>query len=325
MADTVKLGILGAGYMARAHIEALRDVAGCKVVGVSHARRSSLRKLEKETGADPFENPEELLSAVDAVDICLPTFLHEEATLKAARAGVHVLCEKPIALDYAAAKRMISGCAGAGVLLMVAHCLRFWPEYTFIKESMNSGNFGNLMSFHGWRHNCTPAWSSRDWLLDESLSGGPTLDLHIHDADMIQFLFGKPSSVRATGFSTGNIRSICSEFKFDSVHHARAEAGWYFPKSYPFHMGYRAVFENAVVDFHSQHDPEIRVFRPGGKMWTPKLKLSDGYREELKYFVDCVRTGREPSLSSAQDAALSLRMVLAAASSAKSGKSVRIS
>lgn len=312
MANKVRIGILGAGSMGRKHLEVYRSVKSAEVIGISRARPEKLDAIAKEFGIRAFVDPNELFRRVDAVDVCLPTFLHEEAVIAAAKAGLDVLCEKPIVLDPAAARRMIAACRKARVRFMVAHCLRFWPEYRYVRDALRDGQYGSLLSFDGWRYNVLPGWSSGDWLRDDSLSGGPTIDLHIHDVDFIRFLLGEPRRVTASVVNTRLVRAIHSEFVFPGGIRARAAAGWYFHKTHPFQMGYRAVFEQAVLLFHSQFDPKLVVFRSGKSPISPKLKSTDGYHEELSYFVDCVRKKIEPSASSAEDAMKSLQLVLKA-------------
>jgi 1,5-anhydro-D-fructose reductase (1,5-anhydro-D-mannitol-forming) len=324
MPEKIKIGIFGAGSMARKHLEAYRDVAGAEIVGVTAARPNKLKKIAADFGILPFAGSEALLAEIDAADICLPTFMHEGAACAAAAAGVHAICEKPIALDPLAAARMIAEAKRAKTILMIAHCLRFWPEYTILHAAADRKSYGELLSFHGWRYGGMPVWSSRNWLLNESKSGGPTIDLHIHDADMIFFLFGKPDSVRSSEISMKLVRSVSSEFIYPGRLSAGADAGWYFPKNYPFSMGYRAVFETAVIEYNSKHAPSVTIHRPGKTPSHPALKQTDGYREELRYFVNCIRESCQPSQSSAEDALVSLRMVLAAHKSAASGRPVRL-
>ncbi len=324
MAKKIRIGIFGAGAMARKHIESYRGIKNALIAGASGARKESLRRLEKDFGVKPYADPGGLLRNIDAADICLPTFLHESAALAAIESGAAVLCEKPIALEPRAAKAMISAAEKSGAPLMIAHCLRFWPEYTILHDAVKSGRYGRPLAFRGWRYNCLPGWSSRNWLLDDNKSGGPAVDLHIHDADMIYFLFGRPGRARAAATATGLVRSVSSEFIYGGGFSASADAGWYFRKTYPFSMGYRAVFEKAVFEYHSKNPNPLVLYRPGKEPLFPKLKKTDGYREELRYFVDCISRGCMPDASSARDALVSLQMVLAAKKSAASGRDVRI-
>jgi len=324
MPEKIKIGIFGAGSMARKHLEAYRALKNAKVVGVAGARLWNLKKIASEFDTEPYEESAVLLRKIDAADICLPTFLHESAVLAAADAGVHVICEKPIALDPRAAERMIDAARRARVTFMVAHCLRFWPEYTFLRQAAADRRFGSLLSFYGWRYTALPAWSSRGWLLDDSKSGGPIVDLHIHDADMALFLFGRPNAVRASEISTELVRSVASEFIYENGPSARADAGWFMSKIYPFSMGYRAVFEKAVLDYHSRNTPRLTLLLPGKTPANPRLAESDGYREELRYFLKCVGECSRPSVGSAEDALDSLRAALAARRAAASGKREKI-
>jgi len=323
MKKRLRLGIFGAGMMARAHLEALRGLKEAEAAGVSWAGKKSLKKISAEFGVPAFSRPEELLARSDAVSVCLPTFLHEAATATAAAAGRDVLCEKPLALDEAAARRMIKACRSAGVRLMTAHCLRFWPEYVFLKKAAQSGEFGAALEFHGSRFSAAPGWSSGNWLLEDSLSGGPAIDLHIHDADMILYLFGPPEAARSRSISAHGLRAIYSEFEYPNGPVARADAGWFFG-SYPFKMGYRAVFERAVVEYDSSAENTLIVWRAGGGApLAPKLKKTDGYREQIRYFARCASNGCEPDMSDGQSGLAALRLVRNALRSSETGRAVR--
>lgn len=310
--------------MARAHLEALRGLKEAEAAGVSWAGEKSLKKISAEFGVPVFSRPEELLARADAVSVCLPTFLHEEAAATAAAAGRDILCEKPLALDEAAAKRMIEACRRAGTRLMTAHCLRFWPEYVFLKKAAQSGEFGAALEFHGSRFSAAPGWSSGNWLLEDTLSGGPGIDLHIHDADIILHLFGPPESARSRSVSAPGLRAIYSEFAYPNGPVARAEAGWFFTGSYPFKMGYRAVFERAVVEYDSAAENTLRVWRAGGGApLAPKLKKTDGYREQIRYFARCSVGGCEPEMSDGLAGLAALRLVKNALRSSETGRAVR--
>ncbi|MFA6449010.1 MAG: Gfo/Idh/MocA family oxidoreductase [bacterium] len=324
MSGKTRIGIFGAGAMARKHLEAYRGIKFAQVVGVCSARPERLKKIAADFGTRAFADREAMLAEIDAADICLPTFMHEDAARAAAGAGVHAICEKPIALDTRAAKRMINSAGRSNTILMIAHCLRFWPEYTILRAAVTRGSFGKPLSFHAWRFGSLPAYSSRNWLLDEKKSGGPAVDLQIHDADMAFFLFGKPAAVRATEINSKLVRSVNSEYIYTGGPAVSVSAGWFFPKTYPFSMGYRAVFETAVIEYESSRTPRVTIHRPGKTPLHPNLQPTDAYREELLYFANCVRFSSEPSVSPAQDALSALRMVLAARKSAASGRAVRL-
>lgn len=306
----LRIGIIGAGYMAEVHIDAFRKAGACEIVGVTGAKPSSLRKFAKKHGIKACDAPEELFKKAAAAVICLPSFLHEEYTVRAARKGLHVLCEKPIALDEKSAENMINACNNAGVVFMVAHCLRFWPEYQYLEKVLTEGKHGALLSLHCERMASRPGWFSRGWADDDSRSGGVAVDLHIHDADMILKLLGEPKRVSARRVEKGGTEFIAAEYFYPKGLVARAEAGWLLRDGYPFHMAYRAVFEKCVVEYDSRVSPTLTLYREGEKALSPKLPDTDGYVEQAKYFVRCAAKREKPGLATGESALKALKLVL---------------
>ena len=138
---------------------------------------------------------------LDAISLTLPTPLHVPLTIKALQAGVSVLCEKPMALNAAECDKMLKAAnrAPEGTKLMVAHCLRFWPSYVYLKKLVDSKKYGKVIAASFRRFSAPPGWQKgTNWFADESKSGGMALDLHIHDTDMVNFLFGMPKAVTSS-------------------------------------------------------------------------------------------------------------------------------
>lgn len=319
--DKVKLGILGAGEMAARHIDAVAASSDIEIVGVSWAGESGLRRISESRGVRAYSDPTELLNICDAVDVCLPTFLHEEAVLQCAAAGKHVLCEKPLALTPHSAKKMIDACDETGIIFMAAHCLRFWPEYVFLIEAADEKRFGAPVSFTAWRFGGMPGWASGAWLLDVEKSGGPALDLQIHDIDIAQRLFGMPGAVNATEMKKESIMAVSTALNYKDGPVVRCDAGWYFKDGYKFRQGYRAAFEGGIIEFHSDRENGLVVFQDGEKPLCPEIVAESAYRSELEYFCGCVRDGEGPARSSAADGAKAVAIAAAAIESAADGKS----
>lgn len=318
----VRIGIFGAGTMARKHIETYAAIKGARVAGVSWAGARSLKECEKLYGISAFADTGALLGLVDAVDICLPTPQHEEAALRAAAAGRHVLCEKPLALDLAAAGRMIAACRRAEVILMAAHCLRFWPEYVFLKNAVNQQKYGALRELSLERYSSFPQWGSKGWLADAARSGGAAIDLHIHDADMVLFLLGAPRAVRARETVSSKYETIETSYDFGDGPLVSARGGWILQSGYPFHQSFRAVFEQAVIEFDSRQTSTLKVFKTKGKPQKPRLPERDGYYYQLKHFIICVRTGTTPKTSTGEQGRQALALTLAEKKSAKAEKKI---
>ena len=134
--------------------------------------------------------------AVDAVDICLPTDLHEQVANAALVAGKHVLCEKPMALSGKACDRMLVRAKEAAHVLMIGHVLRFWPAYRSLRQFVTSGENSAVQTATFTRMCGLPDWSS--WLPDANRSGGAVLDLLIHDLDRSFFyLVRRPQFARS--------------------------------------------------------------------------------------------------------------------------------
>src|SRR5262249_50099556 len=151
------------------------------------------------------------------LDICLPTYLHKETAIAALKAGKHVMVEKPIALSIEDADEMVETARETGRALMVGQVLRFFPEFAHIKQVMESGHYGELAAIHLKRVISKPTWARDDWFADTSKTGGAVVDLHIHDADFVQFLFGMPQQVFASGIvgPDGQVSYLVTEYLYE--------------------------------------------------------------------------------------------------------------
>ncbi len=332
-----RIAIVGLGFMGKTHIGAYSRVERAEIAAICDARQEALHvdlaapggniktahagvdlaKVEKYTDYDA------MLSAggFDAVDVCLPTPHHEPAVVKALKAGYHVICEKPMAPSVEATERMIAVSRKTGRLFSVAHCLRFWPAYSEVKKIAESGKYGRILSADFSRFSHLPGWSVDNWLLDVEQSGGPTLDLHIHDTDMVLYLFGLPRSLRSSGTidESGVLSQICTQFFYDNVT-ATASGGWIKCDSYGFNMRAYYVLEEAIIDMDFSKQPILTVYPNGGEKFAPELPEQDGYYFELKDFVEGIEKGRLSEVVSPQSAADSVKVCLLEERSARAGR-----
>jgi len=131
----VKVAIVGAGFMGRMHAQVYRNLNKAKLAAIADSDLEKAQLLADKYEATAYSSMEELLNKedIDAVDICLPTFLHKEYVIKAARAGKDILCEKPIALTVEDAEEMIQAAKINKVKLMIAQVISFWLEYVKLK------------------------------------------------------------------------------------------------------------------------------------------------------------------------------------------------
>lgn len=340
--EMLKVGLIGAGVMGQTHSAVYSNLPDVRLTAIADVDEKKAGKLAWPHKARIYKNLEELLQddEVDMVDVCLPTDFHARYTIMAARAGKHILCEKPIALNLAEAERMINAARRAKVKFMVAHCIRFWPEYVAFKKIVDSGRYGKLKSIWLSRISPTPIWSWRNWLMNPRKSGGAVLDLHIHDIDYLLYLLGKPEAVYCQGRKDKRgWAHLFATYKYKDAT-ATAEAGWDMPARFPFKMAFRANFaRDTVVEFSLLQSPTLLVYERNRKPYAPKVtqpkvksKSSSsgniaalgGYFNEIQYFTKCIMRNETPKVVTPSGAREALRLGLAEIKSCETGRIIRL-
>ncbi len=206
----VRIGVIGLGFMGRMHLGAYQQIPNATVTAISDRSEQraagdlsggwgnlegGIEKVDM-AGVTGTTDWRELiaLDSVDAVDICVPTPQHEEVVLAALRAGKHVLCEKPLALDAASAQNLVDVAAKMNRILMPAMVVRFSPSYVWLRQAIRKITriaLCVLLVFIAW---CRAPASG--WFLDDApIRRQALLDPHVHDADMVTDLFGMPNHV----------------------------------------------------------------------------------------------------------------------------------
>ena len=209
---------------------------------------------------------------------------------------------------------------------MPAMCLRFLPEWVWLKQAIDSKAYGKALAARFRRVAQPPGWGQK-FFLDGKLSGGALLDLHIHDTDFIQFCFGRPHSVFSTGFSkvSGAIDHVVTQYQVASGASVSAEGSWAMTEGFGFQMSYTAIFEHATADFDIARGADaLKLFEKGKEPRALGLSGQDGYLGELKYMLECVRSGTPPSTVTPQDGASAVEICEAEEHSANSRKIVSL-
>jgi len=302
----MRIGIVGFGFMGRMHYRIWKSIKDAQVVAVCDAnpniKEDTKRAVGNIQGADSdidfkkievYHDLDQMLDKVklDAISLTLPTYLHADCSEKALSRGVNVLCEKPMALNAADCDRMIAAAQRSGKTLQIGHCVRFWPEYAKAKEIVDSGEYGKVVAGMFQRLGAPPGWSADNWFIDEKRSGGVALDLHIHDTDYVQYLFGMPKSVCSHGAKgpAGQLIHMLTEYQYGEDKLIVAEGGWGMTGSFGFEMSFNLVLEKATIVYDLTRKPMLRVCPAEGKDFTPKVADGDGYLHEIEYFAKTVR------------------------------------
>jgi len=312
----LKAGIVGMGHMGERHINSYKNIDNVEVGAVNDVRINELKGKFDLKGIKTYEKLDDLLNDknIDFVDICLPTFLHKEHTIKALDAGKHVICEKPMAMNVDECDAMIEAQGKSDKFLMIAQCLRFWPEYEILKDYVSQNKFGRLLSLYLLRACQTPSWSWNNWLTQGSKSGGAILDLHVHDVDMINYLLGTPEAVYSVGANAikgGGIDILSTQYLYDKDIVATVDCNWVVEGGFGFEASFRACFEGGTIIFSSKNNPTITIYPKDNDSFVPELGTKDAYEKELSYFADCIEKGREPEIVSPQSARNTIRIVTA--------------
>lgn len=210
----MKWGIVGAGDIVRKRIiDAIRSTDGAELRAITRRNQTALAAFAEEFGIPrPYPDLESMLAdqEIDAVYVATPVVNHAEQTIAAARAGKHVLCEKPIAIDLTEADRMIDACKTAGVTLGIAYYRRFYPIVRRIAELIADGAIGSISQarIDAFEPFDPPPGHPRGWLLDPATSGGgPMIDFGCHRIELLTALFPREEAP-STGPDGSVVRAL---------------------------------------------------------------------------------------------------------------------
>lgn len=336
MAKKINIAVVGLGFMGVTHLRCYQKISRARIVAVCDPVRlpengvlggvnGNIQKssaLVLGPGVKSYTDFSTLLAdpAVHVVDLCSPTALHPEQAIAALKAGKHVLCEKPLAKNSGDAKKVLAALATTKKILMPAMCMRFWPGWAELKKIVAEKTYGKVLAANFRRLSAKPAWGSNG-----VHAGGALYDLHIHDTDFVNFLFGRPESVFSNGVQdkAGNIDHVVTQYFFPRGPMVCAEGSWLAATG--FNMAFTLHCERATIDFDfARGAAALQISQAGKKIRTVKLAAGDGYAAELKYFIDCLASGKKPAIVSAQDGLMALEICEAEETSVRSGTRVRL-
>jgi predicted dehydrogenase len=340
--STVKLGLIGTGFVADIHAAAVKMVPELELVAVASPTPGKAKHFAKERGIPhAFEDYRDLLALkeVQLVTLALPNHLHCRAALDAAAAGKHVLCEKPLCRTLEEADRMIDACRKAGVLLMYAEELCFAPKYVRAKQLVDEGALGRAFLVKQSEEHFGPhmPWF---WDVDKS-GGGVLLDMGCHSIEYARWVFGKPKvksvfasmNVHVHGDKTrGEDHSLCI-VEYEGGQVGLAENSW----------AKQGGVDDRCEIYGSGGFTRADLLRgsalltysePGYGYAVEKAATTKGYTftmfeevwnygfpQELAHFARCVQ-GKETPIETGEDGREVLKIIYAAYESAGTGRRI---
>jgi predicted dehydrogenase len=330
-ASVITVALLGGGFMGASHAANYRVMGNrVRVKTVASRRSARAAAVAESLGAELSDDLEAAIHdpEVDAVDICLPTPLHREATEAALAAGKHVLLEKPIALTLEDADAIVQAAERSDRVFMVGLVLRFWPEYVELQRRLASGELGRPLSVSTSRLSPPADWA--EWIGDPLRSGGVPVDLLIHDFDQMNWLLGQPRRVFARGPVPDHVHVLV---EYDGAQ-GIAEGSMAMPRAYPFSSNIRVLAERGVAEYAFSAAPAqdggnigasdaprgLRLYPIDGELRTVPVASADPWGPEIAAFVECVEGNRAPEHGTGQQARLALAVSLAAARSLVTGR-----
>jgi predicted dehydrogenase len=336
----VRVGIVGIGFMGRIHFLASQRLSGAKVTAIcsrdAAKRAGDWTNTRGNFGPEPgrvdltgvtaYETLDQMLAdpTIDLIDVCTVTDQHTSIALAALKAGKHVLVEKAIALTPEDADAMVSAARAAGKLLMVAHVLPFFPEFKFAAETIRSGQYGKVLAAHFRRVISKPDWSGD--IGDAAKTGGPAVDLHIHDTHFIGLVCGVPKHVFAVGTQErGAVTHLTTSYLYGPGGPAvTCSSGALCMSGRPFTHGYEIFLERATLHYEGA----LTLYTNDGKATQPALAGGgdplSAFTDELQAACEGVRTGKEPDLLSGKLARDALVLCHREIESVQTGRAVAV-
>jgi UDP-N-acetylglucosamine 3-dehydrogenase len=330
--NPIRIGIVGCGLFGESHLRAYQAVPGVKVVAAYDPAAERAAQLAETFKIDQVcSSLSDLcqMKDLDAVDVVSPEELHLEPVLTALNSGKDVFVEKPLATDLDHCSRMMQAVRDTGRILMVGHILRFETKYVLLKQEVDSGRIGKIVSMHAKRNRPSS-------LLSRYSRTHPALENCIHDIDLMLWYTGQ-RVVRVRGYgrkATGRQHhdAFWGVLEFDGGALGVVETIWLLPEKagvmlddafqmigdrgvgniglYPGSMSFWRDDGFEVPD--SSYDPRIRGAAVGA------------LRDELMYFCDCVRQHRQPEIITPREAKNAVRVCRALVESGNSERDIEL-
>ncbi len=330
----LKIGLIGSGFMGSVHAAGWNRLTEMgfpvELTACYSLDEVTALQLSERYELTILNSLEALIATSDVIDVCSPTHLHFEQVTAAARAGKHIVCEKPLARTVEDAAEMVRICEQHGVKLLVAHVVRFFPEYAAAKGIVERGEIGEPAVLRLTRCSFKPqADKPESWFHNETLSGGMMLDLMIHDFDYARWVAGDVERVFARHTSGRDYALVTLRHTSGALSHI--EGGWAYPKPM-FRTALEIAGSHGLIEHPAGRPNPVNIYlhqtasgdSPAIAVPGSPLSLDDDpYKVEIRHFYDVLTTDAAPRVT-ARDGLEAVRIALAAIESADTGRPVRL-
>ena len=281
----MKVGVIGVGSMGRHHARVYREL-GAELIGVADIDKKVAGEIADKYETRAFTNYEQLLDqGLDAVSIVVPTLLHSEIAMKAMSRNINVLVEKPIADSIEKSREIISHARSSKVILMVGHIERFNPAVSKLKEIVDEGVLGDLITMSSRR--VGP-------FVERVTDVGIIVDIGTHDIDIARYIVGSEPvetfcKLRGIKNRKGDCAFIILEFEKVT---ASIELNWFTPHR----VRSLVVTGTKGIAYADYSEQSVTIYNSGWKM-EPKIRNEEPLKLELSHFLHCVESGEKPLIS----------------------------
>jgi len=346
MAKKVKIGIVGTGGIARHHANLLKKIGDNEIVAGCDIKPDVLKDYAETYGvAKTFEDYNDLvkLKELDAVSVCTPNGVHMPPAVAALKAGKHVICEKPLAMNASECRKMVKAAKEAGKLLVIGFQQRFSPNSQTIKRAIDEGILGKILYVRAkaLRRRGIPSWGV--FGQKELNGGGPLIDIGVHTLECCHYLIGKPKPIAASGqcytyIGNKKPQAICGWGEWDYKTYNVEDLAVGFIR---FENGATLFLESSFAAHIEKDSGEITIMgtKGGATVDPPQIYTDtagamynmspqfcgkqDCFEYKLSHFLDCVRTGKK-SQAPGEDGLMVQQMLDGIYKSSELGKEIRI-
>jgi predicted dehydrogenase len=328
----MKVGIVGVGFMGTTHAEGWAATPA-QIKGFVAETQEEASPLAEQYKAKAYSDYDALLADIDVIDICSPTHLHYEMIQKAAKAGKHIICEKPLARTTEQAQEVVNICRSTGVKLLVAHVVRFFPEYALAKAEVDNEKIGKPAVIRLHRGSYRPKKPAGNWFLDEAKSGGILMDLMVHDYDYARWIAGEVETVVAHRVTERHPNApvdyglVILGHRSGAISHI-AGAWAYPPPTFRTHL--EIAGDRGLIEFDSDDTAPIQnLILIGSGSDAPDVGLPSSpvsespYTTQIKEFYDALADEKNARVSP-DDGLAAVQIAEAAIESARTGQPVTL-